>query len=187
MLLGGIGLVLTILVWLFGPAATIRIAYVVPAGVISLIILAVVADAGYRAWQLRIPGLPKVLYATNSVSLATSIQLICLLEPSEMFSYGLQVGFYYQNEDGFEVLVGIGHVINIQDDKRVQVGLTRTSLGQERTVELIAQNTKSIVERVRVKPSVPHDALDDSSVRTTQNDIEQKSLSGDRSKGIIKR
>jgi hypothetical protein len=168
MLLGGVGLVLAVLVWLYSPDTRVAVAFIIPIGTFILIVLAVVADAGYRAWQLRMPGLPKVLYATNSVSLGATIQLVCLLEPSEMFSYGLQVGFYYQNEDGFEILIGVGHVVNIQDDKRVQVGLTRTSGGQEQTVELIGQNKKSVIERVRVKPSIPHDVPNEYSVRTNE-------------------
>ena len=85
-------------------------------------------------------------------------QLICLLEPSDWFSYGLGVAFYYVNDDGFELLIGIGRVINVQDDGRIQVGVTRTIGGNDGVVAEIASGSKGKLERVRVKPSIPHDA-----------------------------
>jgi hypothetical protein len=154
-----IGVALSIVVWLVKPDATVPVAILVPIAVLVAIVLVVLLDAGHSAWLIRSPGLPRVLYATAAVPGIPHAQLVCLLEPSDTFSYGVQVGFYYQNPDGFELLVGIGRVVNIQDDKRVQVCLTRSVPGQENNVNLISQNTKNVLERVRVKPSVPHDVF----------------------------
>jgi hypothetical protein len=156
-LLGVTALAVGIIVWVFKPDERVSLAVTVPAFLTVLIMLVVAIDAGYDAWKLRTPGLPKVLYAKKWDQ--DGLEVVCLLEPSELFSYGLQVGFYYKNEDGFELLVGVGGVINIQDDRRVQVGMTSVVEGQEQAVRAICENTKNVIERVRVKPSIPHDVV----------------------------
>jgi len=154
-----LGIAISLTVWVVKPDARVPVAVIVPAGLVAVILLLVLLEAGRSAWHLRTPGLPRVLYATAAMPGLPRVQLVCLLEPSEMFSHGVQVGFYFQNEDGFELLVGIGRVLNVQDDKRVQVGLTRALPGQEATVNQISQNARNVLEKVRVKPWVPHDVL----------------------------
>lgn len=151
------GIAISLLLWLIKPDARIPVVYVVLATTVLGITLFVLVDAGRIAWGLRSQGLPKVIYATTTIPGLERVRLVCLLEPSEMFSYGVQVSFYYLSPDGFELFVGSGRVINIQDDRRIQVGLTRAQQGQEDTVNAIAQNTKTVLDRVRVKPTVPHD------------------------------
>ena len=145
-----------VLLWQLSPTATVQLMFVVPAAIIVTMIIAVLAGAVHELWSNRRLAIPKVLYATQLSDEAKS-QLICLLEPSDLFSYGLGVSFYYVNDDGFELLVGIGRVINIQDDRRIQVGVTRTIGGNNGIVADIASGSKGKLERVLVKPSIPHD------------------------------
>ena len=152
-----VGIVTGILLWQMSPTATVRLMFVVPAAIVVTMIIAVLAGAVHEVWSNRRPAIPRVLYATQPKG-ETESQLICLLEPSDWFSYGLGVAFYYVNDDGFELLVGIGRVINVQDDGRIQVVVTRTIGGNDGVVAEIASGNKGKLERVRVKPSIPHDA-----------------------------
>ena len=152
-----VGIVTGILLWQMSPTATVRLMFVVPAAIVVTMIIAVLAGAVHAVWSNRRPAIPRVLYATQP-KVEAELQLICLLEPSDWFSYGLGVAFYYVNDDGFELLVGIGRVINVQDDGRIQVGVTRTIGGNDGVVAEIASGSKGTLERVRVKPSIPHDA-----------------------------
>jgi hypothetical protein len=78
------------------------------------------------------------------------------LEPSELFSHGNAVSFYLKDEDGFEVLLGVGSVMNIQDDERILVVMEKATDGHEEAIHALMNNDKRLLERLRVKPSIPH-------------------------------
>jgi hypothetical protein len=62
-------------------------------------------------------------------------------------------------EDDYERLVGVGVVINVQNDKKVQVAIYKN----EESTELISQlmeNKKHDIERLILKPSVPRAFLE---------------------------
>ena len=80
-------------------------------------------------------------------------KIICLLDPSPLFSYGTLVSFYYVNEE-FEELLGYGRVVNIQDNKLIQAELTYPNSGQGEILEEISQNNSSTLPRLRVKPTI---------------------------------
>jgi hypothetical protein len=86
---------------------------------------------------------------------------LCLLEASELFSHDTVASFYYLEEGGFETLIGIGIVINVQDDRRIQVQMTRAAEGSEQIVARLAANDNSALGKVRIKPTVPRSFLEE--------------------------
>ena len=80
---------------------------------------------------------------------------LCLLEPSEFFSYDTLVSFYYIDDEEFEQLVGIGTVVNIQENKLIQVELTNPVEGYEGIVKKLANNDAHALKKTVVKPSIP--------------------------------
>ena len=59
----------------------------------------------------------------------------------------------------FEVLIGIGLVLNVQDDRRIQVGLRQVAKGYEATASKLRENNSDTLQRLIVKPSVPARAM----------------------------
>jgi hypothetical protein len=119
-----------------------------------LILLAVTAlDAAYRLHRAAKGGLPRVILGRNPPA-GSRATLTCMLEPSELFSYGIAVSIYKVDDEGFESLVGIGNVTNIQGDGRIQVLVERTMAGHEEFAESIKNNEQKAIRAARVKPSV---------------------------------
>jgi len=117
--LGALGVGISLLVWEFQANSSVPLVPVVPPALAALIALLTLADSGYRAWQARERELPAVVFASAEVPGISEAEVVCLLEPSVLFSFGMQVSFYHLSPDGFEFLVGIGRVINVQDDGRI--------------------------------------------------------------------
>jgi len=76
-----------------------------------------------------------------------------------MFSHGHAVSFYTLDEDGYEVLIGIGSVLNVQDDERILVGIQFPAKGYEAIIRAICNNDKKQLDRLIVKPNIPQKNL----------------------------
>ncbi|MGA9098650.1 MAG: hypothetical protein WB392_06920, partial [Methanotrichaceae archaeon] len=81
-------------------------------------------------------------------------RVLCLVEPSEFFSYDTMVSFYYKIGD-FERLIGLGEVININEDKFIQIELNRLLDGNDAIVERLIENNAECLRRIRIKPFIP--------------------------------
>jgi hypothetical protein len=149
-----LALILTVVFWFYPPATQLPLGPVVIVFICSFIILAVFADLAYRASTRLIRPLPKVVHGRGPIG---NEILLCLLEPSELFSYNLAVSFYFIDNSGFERLIGIGGVLNIQEDRRIQVALTDAAAGQDEVLDLLRQNDANVLSRMRIKPSIPHE------------------------------
>lgn len=147
-----IGIPLALLLWCVSPNKNISLGWVLPIGLVCLILIVTLCNAIYKS--LRMSKLPKVLYGGKSSIQGTKCS--CLLEPSELFSYNVLVSFYYIDDDGFERLIGLGAVLHIQEDNKIQVIMNQVFKGYEKQVEKIAQNNARILAKIKVKPSIPH-------------------------------
>lgn len=99
--------------------------------------------------------LPKIVYAKRNEKDLTKVLL--LLEPSELFSYGMAVSIYI-DEQNLEQFVGVGSVLNIQEDGQIQVTIHYVEYPQ--IIEDVINDSKSSRLRTKVKPSVPYSYLD---------------------------
>lgn len=146
-----LSLVLGLGLWIWKPDAVIPLA---PTLVVALLLIAFVltlGDAALRAWRTGLRDLPRIIHCRPGSSASNPL---CLLEPCELFAHGILVSFSYIDEGQFEVLIGYGSVINVQDDGRIQVVLEEHAPGQSDVVERLSKNTGPILNRVRVKPVV---------------------------------
>ncbi len=104
-----------------------------------ILLLLTVLDAAYRLYRAAKGGLPSVILGRNPPA-GSRATLTCMLEPSELFSYGIAVSFYKVDDEGFEALVGVGTVANIQENGRIQVIMERTAEGQEEFAESLKKS-----------------------------------------------
>jgi len=147
-----IGVALGYIAWVASPTNSISIAIALPVLILSISLILTFGNAAFLTFQNSKNYLPKVLMGRKSPVNKDS-RLLCLLEPSELFSYDSYVSFYYA-EDKFERFLGHGYVVNIQDDGHIQVELVGTADGNEEVIERLAQNDKTVLEKIRIKPTV---------------------------------
>lgn len=95
--------------------------------------------------------LPKVIYGCKAEYEPRKV--MCVLEPSKLFSIGMVVSFYYNDEEGYERFLGAGSVRNIQEDKRIQVVLSSPNLSYKKEIKKIGKN--QLNKKIVVKPSAP--------------------------------
>ena len=104
--------------------------------------------------------LPRIVLGKKPSVQIQGAKVLCLLESSELFSYDALVSFYYIDDENFEQLIGIGAVVNIQEDRKIQVAMFYSLEGHQEKAEKIAQNDAGILKKTRVKPNVPKTYLD---------------------------
>lgn len=147
-ILTGLGVVVTVLVWIFKPETTIPMRVALPIFAVFAVIITSLIDAVFQSLKLG-TRLPHVLYVSKSGP--TSV-LTLLLEPSELFSHDAAVSFYHVGDGDFEELIGIGAVLNVQADNRIQVVMMRPVEGHEDIIQALHQNTGPTLKRIIVKP-----------------------------------
>lgn len=139
--------------YFYFPTQAVGLRWVIICGIVVLIILITLSDASFRAYSMAFNILPKVLMGKSAKD--NTAKALLMLEPSILFSFETLVSIYIV-ENNFEELLGIGYVYNIQDDRRIQVLVTRSlnesldSIWQE-----ITSNNGNTLKKLRVKPHVP--------------------------------
>lgn len=108
----------------------------------------------------RTARLPRIIEGRSPISQNINAIALCLLEPSEFFSEGILVSFYYDKEN-FEQLIGFGEVVNVQDNKIIQAEMIYIFRRYEDIVEKIVNNNFKCLKQIRIKPSIPKKYLSD--------------------------
>jgi len=154
LLLAVIGLIFSLITWFAVNASTSTKVLVIT--ILVLVVLLVVAiNAAYSLFLRRSRVLPKIIAVRPNTSVSNA-DFVCVLEPSEWFSQGILVSFY--DYDGkYEQLIGIGRVLIVQDDGKIQVGMSVNIEGHEGIIERLSRSDMEAVERIKVKPHVPSD------------------------------
>jgi hypothetical protein len=81
-------------------------------------------------------------------------RILCLLEESILFSQNILVSCYYTDNDGFEIIIASGSVINIQEDRKIQVLIDEFVDDYQDILEKLANNDRQILPKVLIKPTV---------------------------------
>lgn len=157
-LIGVIALFSGIAFWYFAPDKHIKLGIFIPFGIICAILLIVFIDVAHESFKINRNILPEVIYVKPFFVKNKETQLF-LLTPSDLFSNEMVVSFYYYN-DGYEQLIGIGRVFNIQDDNKIQVLLEHTVEGHNEKLEEIFKNNKIFLNKIKIKPSIPYYMLE---------------------------
>ena len=121
---------------------------------IIVIFLRALYDANTDA-NVSLPRIRKVLEPPKSYEKASALLLV---DPSNLLSHDSSVTLFIL-EDDYEQLVGIGVVVNIQDDKKAQVALFKND-ESEQLISQLKENKKYDLERLVLKPSVPRAFLE---------------------------
>lgn len=144
----------------FTPENTIHIKILVPICLFSFLVFAVITDFAIRAYKNCLTKLPKVISAKKPPALYPNAIVLLLLSKSELFGHESIVSVYFQ-EDGFEILIGVGFVLTIQQDGLIQVLiLKKIDFEKEHLWSDINANNNTILKKLLVKPTIPKQIIE---------------------------
>jgi hypothetical protein len=150
-----IGLILSVGTMIYDPKYVISVTWVVPSLVIITIIAIILIDLSYRMYCYGSKQLPKVLLVNKAPPVSSEAVAILLLEPSIIFAHESIVTVYYF-EEGYERAIGIGYVFVVQDEGQIQILITHIFDDQDMDIiQKGMQSNKFVLDRLRVKPSIP--------------------------------
>lgn len=102
--------------------------------------------------------LPKVRRVISPPKSYEKASVLLIVDPSNYLSHESSVTLFML-EDDYEQLIGVGVVINVQNDKKVQVAIYKNDESEELLSQL-KENKKHDLERLILKPSVPRAFLE---------------------------
>ncbi|MCK9376481.1 MAG: hypothetical protein M0P73_10040 [Syntrophobacterales bacterium] len=144
---------LSIILWTFKPDVKLSIVIILPIILILLLLIATLFIAAYDSHHRGKHILPRVILGRESSS-----RILCVLEPSPLFSHDTLVSFYFN--EGFEQLIGFGRVINVQQDGKIQVILIKSFEEYVDIITKMSKNDSTILTKIIVKPTVPKAYID---------------------------
>lgn len=103
--------------------------------------------------------IPKVKYVRSPPKLYSNAHALFLVNPTSLLSYDAIVSIYYL-EDDIERLVGVGKVINVQENKMIQIIITH-NYDFEENLNKLMNNSKDELDRLILKTSIPNSILQD--------------------------
>jgi hypothetical protein len=158
-----VGVVLAIITFFTIPAtSSLPVRYAILVILIALCLIIWLFDASWSAFNRKSNVLPSVICAREAPKSFKKAIALLILESSEFFSYDSVVSIY-SVENEIEILVGVGKVINIQENKKIQVLVTHRI--EEIDWNLILQNNVNELRKLIIKPTVSSTAF----VEATQN------------------
>ncbi len=146
-----LGVSLGFISWLWTPTTRVPLSYFVSLLFIGSVLVITLGNAAYQNYLDSKQVLPRVLTARI---FAEADSLLCLLEPSALFSHDTLVSLYYLGESEFERLIGFGVVFNIQENGMIQIMVTREIESCRDIFDKLRNNDRDALKKLRVKPSV---------------------------------
>jgi hypothetical protein len=150
-----LGVILGLIAWNNNPGKLIEIKLITLSIIasISLLLIIVLTTFIVKLLECIEPPFPKIITVKP-----LNGSILILLGQSNIFSHGSLVSIYCIN-DGYEQLIGLGEVINIQDDKRVQILLTQRVSPDEDIYKKLLENNATVFEKILIKPYVQNNMI----------------------------
>lgn len=138
---------------------SVELKYILPAIILAFFAVVVALRAAWTACQASDTKVPRVMYVKDAPKAYSGACALFLVEPTPLLSHDAIISVYYL-EDDLERLVGVGKVINVQNDKKVQIVITDNYDFGEKLGKIMA-NSKDELKKLIVKASVPSFILED--------------------------
>lgn len=117
--------------------------------------MAVLVQLSISLFQEKAKILPKIRQAKKPQNIYQPSIAWLLLEPSPMFGHESLVSIFYKEGD-FEVLVGSGFILTVQENGLIQVLVTDNFYEQDEDFwSKVCGNDHQILSKLLVKPSIP--------------------------------
>ena len=152
---GILSFIMTTLAFYFTPDDTVHLKWLVPLSLVSLLVFIVLVDFAFRAYHAATTRLPVVKSATKPPELYPNATALLLLDKSELFGHESIVSVYIRDND-FEMLIGVGFVLTIQQDGLVQILVSKkVESGRDMLWTEVTSNNANTLRKLIVKPSIP--------------------------------
>ena len=152
-----IGLSVALFIW--GPDTKLSLKIIIPLGVLTLLIIAVLVDFGFHCYSRMTNIIPDVKQGLDPPQLYPQAVAMILLSKSDLFATESIVSVYYRDES-YEPLIGSGFVFTVQENGLIQIVVVRCMDERYSEVwEKVRSNNSSILEKLIVKPIVPKTLL----------------------------
>ncbi|MGK7881155.1 MAG: hypothetical protein AB4060_13785 [Crocosphaera sp.] len=96
--------------------------------------------------------LPKILVTRTDEETGC---IECLLEPSKILGYDMYVSFYYTDSYGFEALIGVGYIKDIQSNGKIKALIDQPVSAYEDILKQLANNNNQVIKQTIVRPGQP--------------------------------
>ena len=96
--------------------------------------------------------LPKMVKGLDTIKPYDEFSFLILLEPFELFTFKTILSVF-RDSDGVEEYIGIGQILNVQQDKKLLVGV-KLFQEKEEIVKKIIANDKTLIKNIIIKPGV---------------------------------
>lgn len=162
-MIGIAGFIVSIYLWKYSPSTTIALKDFLPEIIIIFFFLIIMGftflDMAYKLFIKQKNILPSVIEGRTPYR--ENAEVLCILEPSEIFFHDMLVSFYYLENENFEILIGIGKVILIQENnKNIQVEMNYYSPEYTNQIEQLKSSNSEIIKKIIVKPYIPERMLE---------------------------
>jgi membrane-bound metal-dependent hydrolase YbcI (DUF457 family) len=149
-----VGLALALLAFVVDKTSKWSAGWVIWVGAFFAIVLIITGRLAFDLYMRSRWPLPRVRYCHENTLLNGDTELLLLLDPSALFGVDSLVSVYGLSSD-FEVLIGIGAVITIQQEGAIQVRVLRRVSAYEAIWKKVAGNDKATLASLLIKPTVP--------------------------------
>ena len=147
--IGGVSIVVSLIFWIFSPDDSISLKLALSVLALLLILLSFSGRIAYQYYQRTQNILPKLIL----VKTIENRGVICIFQPSELYSNNAIVSLFFDDE-GYERLIGLGYVFNVQEDKHIQILITRWMSGQEEIRGKLEDGNAQVLKKIIAKPNV---------------------------------
>ena len=155
LLVTAIALLAAFLLWEFDTKYNFSAIWVIPIFILLLLVLITLIDVAYETFKRTKNLLPKVLFGRRYGKDVLN-EAMCLLEPSSLFYQDSSVSCFIIDDHGFELLIAVGFVITIQQNKNIQIKLDKVAPGYEDKILEIINNNGDTLKNLIVKPGIPN-------------------------------
>jgi hypothetical protein len=157
-----LSLAITILFSVILPKTSIPLYWIIIVISVALLVIATIYKAARKIFeeykQVKRRIVPKVLVAKKRQS-NLGLQIWCLLEYSDLFATDSYISFYYKDDDGYEVFIGLAVILTIQSDDKIQALIEKPNPVYQDILEKLANNDTRILQRTVVKPIITRDMI----------------------------
>ena len=151
--IGVASIVVPLIFWFFSPDDSISLKWALPVLALVFILLPFLGWIACQYSQKSQNILPKLIRIVPD-----NMGVICLFEPSELYSHNALVSLFFNDED-YERLIGLGYVFNVQDDKNIQILITQWIPGQEKIKDKLEANNAQVLKKIIAKRSSPKSSV----------------------------
>lgn len=159
-LVGVISLGTSIILWVFKPDSVVSSGLTLTLLIVAFFFVIIFADSGHEIFN-------KYLNLKNTTKLPRIERVksrgsnpILIAEPSNLFYKDMLVSIYLIDETDFEEFIGFGHIINIQENKQLQIKIMKTIDSFEEKLKRIIANDNDILDKIMIKPHLTDKFLD---------------------------